>query len=188
VRPAAEYREVEFVVRQTASFPIAALHSGVPFRNTLLAGFGVDELTAPVLVALLNSSLYRALHVAARRDARQAAFPQVKIAHLRALPRPPHNAALLTRLAQLTELMTRSGSSADQWAALDATVCDLFGLDEPARTEIAHFAARRIRAAAAAKRFEQPDTAAASGAIKKVSGLSISACPVRPAIVDRSTD
>ena len=89
VRALADYRSVSFVIRQTAAVPIAALHGGMPFRNTLLAGFDHADYPAQLMVGLLNSALYRALHLTARRDARQAAFPQVKIGHLRALPRPP---------------------------------------------------------------------------------------------------
>lgn len=60
LRPAEHYRRARFVVRQTAKFPIAALHTGLPFRNTLLAGFEHPEIPPEVAVALLNSSLYRA--------------------------------------------------------------------------------------------------------------------------------
>jgi len=88
LRAREDYQRVRFVIRQTARYPIAALHCGEPFRNSLLAGFAVDGLPAELVVGLLNSSLYRASHVASQRDARQAAFPQVKIAHLRALPLP----------------------------------------------------------------------------------------------------
>src|SRR5690606_34262689 len=36
------WREVRFVVRQTARFPMAALSDGLAFRNSLLAGFEDD--------------------------------------------------------------------------------------------------------------------------------------------------
>jgi hypothetical protein len=39
LRPESAYTRVRFVVRQTARVPIAALHNGQPFRNSLLAGF-----------------------------------------------------------------------------------------------------------------------------------------------------
>src|SRR6185503_8746979 len=39
LRPIAQYREVRLLIRQTARFPIAALGAGLPFRNSILAGF-----------------------------------------------------------------------------------------------------------------------------------------------------
>ncbi|HEX3853463.1 MAG TPA: N-6 DNA methylase, partial [Polyangiaceae bacterium] len=44
LRDRVEYGRVSFVIRQTARYPIAALHGGLPFRNSLLAGFEVDGL------------------------------------------------------------------------------------------------------------------------------------------------
>jgi tRNA1(Val) A37 N6-methylase TrmN6 len=86
------YHRVTVLIRQTARFPIAARHEPVyVFRNSLLAGFSDDPL---VLCALLNSSLLRAVHLDAQRDGRQAVFPQLKVAHLRALPAPPEGASL----------------------------------------------------------------------------------------------
>lgn len=130
LRPVSDYQRVGFVVRQTAAVPIAALHRGLPFRNSLLGGFAGDDLSAPVLVALLNSSLYRALHLAAQRDARQAAFPQVKISHLRALPEPPPERAAWHSLATLTLDMTEHGVSEERRAQLDALVFRLFAIPE----------------------------------------------------------
>ncbi len=126
LRSASDYRRVDFVVRQTAQVPIAALHNGIAFRNSLLGGFGAPELRASVLVALLNSSLYRALHLAGQRDARQAAFPQVKIGHLRALPRPPAEPRLWQALEALTSANTENGVSPERRAELDALVFRLF--------------------------------------------------------------
>lgn len=128
LRAAEDYQRVGFVVRQTAKMPIAALHRGLPFRNSLLAGLGVDGISAELAVALLNSALYRALHLAARRDARQAAFPQVKLAHLRALPRPPACPALCDRIAELARRATTAGVSAELRSELDAAVFDLFAV------------------------------------------------------------
>lgn len=88
------YQRVTVLIRQTARFPIAARHEPVhAFRNSLLAGFSDDPL---VLCALLNSSLLRAAHLDAQRDGRQVVFPQLKVAHLRALPAPPEGASLDT--------------------------------------------------------------------------------------------
>lgn len=126
LRSAAEYQRVEFVVRQTASVPIAALHNGLCFRNSLLGGFGSARLSAPLLVALLNSSLYRALHLAGQRDARQAAFPQVKLSHLRALPDPPHDAEIWQALERLTQALSAGGEAQTLRADLDALTFELF--------------------------------------------------------------
>jgi hypothetical protein len=144
LRPLEEYRRARFVVRQTAKVPIAALHvSGLPFRNTLLAGFHSDDWPADFLVGLLNSTLYRALHVARQRDARQAVFPQVKIAHLRSLPRPPAGADQL-RVRQLVQLATSSGPSAELCRSLDEAVFDLFELVPDERESIRLFVRERV--------------------------------------------
>jgi hypothetical protein len=131
------------VIRQTARYPIAALHRGLPFRNSLLAGFSVAGLPPGLVVGLLNSSLYRALHLALRRDARQATFPQVKIAHLRALPHPPQNPRGWQLIAQLTAELTRSGVESSLIGRLDAAVFSLFSLEAAAVAEIVAFLAAR---------------------------------------------
>lgn len=129
LRPLDEYRRARFVVRQTAAYPIAAMHSGHPFRNSLLAGFSHEQLAPEIVVALLNSSLFRALHVARQRDARQAAFPQMKIRHLRSLPMPPAEPARFEELARITRAATSGGISPDLRSALDGAVFALFALD-----------------------------------------------------------
>jgi hypothetical protein len=126
LRPAEQYQAVEFVVRQTAAVPIAALHNGLAFRNSLLAGFGTHSVSAKLLVALLNSSLYRALHVAGQRDARQNAFPQVKVGHLRALPGPPDHQSIRISLEELTANATQRGLSDNLRGELDDMVFRLF--------------------------------------------------------------
>jgi methylase of polypeptide subunit release factors len=136
-----DYRRVRFVTRQTAKFPIAALHGGLPFRNTLLAGFEVEGFSPELVVALLNSSLYRAIHVGFRRDARQAAFPQVKIAHLRALPRPPDDPDRRARLSELTLRATAGRFDAELRQELDEHVFELFQIAPRARAEILSFVA-----------------------------------------------
>ena len=148
LREATEYERVRFVVRQTARYPIAALHRGLPFRNSLLAGFEVQGLPPDLIVGLLNSSLYRALHLAARRDARQAVFPQVKIAHLRALPAPPPDAERCGPIGALSKELTRLGVAAGLSERLDAAVFELFGLTPAAAVEILDFL--RARGAPAA--------------------------------------
>ncbi|MCB9581471.1 MAG: N-6 DNA methylase [Polyangiaceae bacterium] len=142
VRPLDDYRRARFVIRQTAAWPIAALHGGLPFRNSLLAGFAHDAFAPELVVALLNSALYRALHLAARRDARQAAFPQMKVAHLRALPAPPSDPERHARLSDLCRRATASGIDTALRRELDAVVFDLFDIGD-ARNEILTFLAAR---------------------------------------------
>ncbi|HET9934689.1 MAG TPA: N-6 DNA methylase [Polyangiaceae bacterium] len=138
-----DYRRVGFVVRQTAKYPIAAVHTGLPFRNTLLAGFAVHELAPEFVVGLLNSSLYRALHLASQRDARQKVFPQVKVAHLRALPRPPSGRqALRERVAELTREAARL-HIAELRRELDEAVFALFDLASSEREQVLRFVAER---------------------------------------------
>ncbi|MFZ5897555.1 MAG: Eco57I restriction-modification methylase domain-containing protein [Myxococcota bacterium] len=140
-----DYRRVRFVVRQTAKFPIAALHNGLPFRNTLLAGFAdhETELSPELVVGLLNSSLYRALHLARQRDARQKVFPQVKVAHLRALPRPPRgNDALCERVRELTR-SALARPRAELRRELDSAVFQLFDLSAPEQEQVLAFVAER---------------------------------------------
>lgn len=143
LRDAQAYREVAFVVRQTATHPIAALHDGRYFRNTLLAGFAAGGLSAELLVGLLNSALYRALHVAQNRDVRQKVFPQVKIRQLRALPAPPrvpeaHRAIEdLVRRASLAPGDTQG--FADLTARLDSQVFDLFSIAQSDRESVLRF-------------------------------------------------
>jgi len=143
LRNRADYERVSFVIRQTARYPIAALHRGLPFRNSLLAGFAVDGLPADLVVGLLNSSLYRALHLALRRDARQATFPQVKIGHLRALPEPPKDPARRAEVAEISATLTRSGFDGALAERLDTAVFGLFSLESSAAGEILAFLAAR---------------------------------------------
>jgi hypothetical protein len=139
LRAARDYQRVAFVVRQTARVTIAALHGGAPFRNSLLAGFRHPEYSPETVVALLNSALYRAFHLARQRDARQAAFPQVKIRHLRALPAPPKNATVLARLHSLTEIATRTSLTPSLRSELDEQVFGLFDVCPSDRQELLNF-------------------------------------------------
>ena len=142
LRDREEYRRVRFVIRQTARFPIAALHGGLPFRNSLLAGFAVDGLDAELVVGLLNSSLYRALHLATQRDGRQAVFPQVKVAHLRALPEPPAGPEARAEIAALSHALTQSGDLTLR-ARLDLAVFRLFDVSASAGQEVLEFLSAR---------------------------------------------
>ncbi len=143
LRPLSDYQRAHFVVRQTAAWPIAALHGGLPFRNSLIAGFGHDEFPPEATVALLNSALYRALHLAGRRDARQATFPQMKVRHLRGLPKPHASPAQLDRLVGATDELTSRGVEAEGRRALDTLVFDLFDIAAADREAVMNFLAER---------------------------------------------
>ena len=142
LRDVAEYARVKLVVRQTAAITIACAHRGTPFRNSLLAGFELPEFPSELTLGLLNSMLYRALHLAARRDARQGVFPQVKVAHLRSLPAPPATAEK-GRVAALAQRATESGLTGELRRELDAAVFELFGISPAERLEIAAFVSAR---------------------------------------------
>ncbi len=136
LRPLEDYRLVDFVVRQTAQYPIAASHSGAPFRNSLLAGFSTPGFSTHLLVGLLNSALCRALHVGFQRDARQRAFPQVKIRHLRALPAPPIDDSEIPQAIE--RCVQRLPTERSARRELDELVFQLYGIGEE-RSEILGF-------------------------------------------------
>lgn len=138
LRDASEYRRVKLVIRQTAAITIAAAHDGTPFRNSLLAGFELPELPFELTLGLLNSTLYRALHLAGRRDARQGAFPQVKIGHLRSLPAPPAG-AVRSQIASLALEAGRGGLTLQLRRALDNAVFGAFGVSAAEANEITEF-------------------------------------------------
>lgn len=139
LRGVEQYRQVDFVVRQTAAYPIAALHGGDRFRNSLLAGFEHESFSATFLVGLLNSTLYRAIHVANQRDGRQAIFPQVKISHLRRLPAPPVDFQLKDRIEGIVQRLNAMTVSVSLLERLDDAVFDLFKLSLPERTAVRRF-------------------------------------------------
>jgi hypothetical protein len=138
-----EWREVRVLVRQTARFPIAARADGIAFRNSILAGFEVAPYDASVLVAYLNASPIRWLHFMRHRDARQG-MPQVKIAHLRSIPRVPEDSA--AHLAALSRIggalgARNTGIEPEEQRALDAAVARAFALTDAERAMIAAWAA-----------------------------------------------
>lgn len=164
LRPPNIYQQIDFVVRQTASYPIAACHDGTAFRNSLLAGFASPGLSREFLVGLLNSALFRALFVAKTRDARQAVFPQVKIGMLRRLPAPPPRTSrgLVAEVEAVTvEWSTQGQASAPRLSGgrrgdpalgtscaelrerLDALVFEIFGLTRPERALVSRFLEQR---------------------------------------------
>ena len=139
VRTPEAWREVRVVVRQTARYPMAALSDGLAFRNSLLAGFEDEEHPAAFLVAYLNSSPIRFLHYVRHRDARQG-MPQVKVAHLRAIPAPPSR-ELVARLAEIGERLSKENRGIDEESRrrIDALVADAFDLTEEERARIARW-------------------------------------------------
>jgi len=143
LRDVSAYARVKLVVRQTAAITIAALHDGTPFRNSLLAGFELPDFPAELVLGLLNSQLYRALHLAARRDARQATFPQVKVAHLRALPAPVRRSEACDSIARVAREASRSGLTAELRRALDEAVFAEFELEQTEATEVTAFVRER---------------------------------------------
>ncbi len=139
-----QFAAVKFVVRQTAKVPIAARHtSGLPFRNSLLAGFETEGLSTHLVLGLLNSALYRALHLAFQRDARQATFPQVKVAHLRCLPMPPLTPNLVHRIEALARDAESATGKLDR-TPLDQCVFELFAITVEEQTAILRFLAERV--------------------------------------------
>jgi hypothetical protein len=127
---------------------MACLSDGLPFRNSVLAGFGTDDLPAELLAAFLNTAPVRWFHYTRHRDARQG-MPQLKIAHLRALPLPAPDSARRTALADLGAALgaRNDGVRPDEQRTLDGLSADLLGLDDEERALIAAWAAAFTRAA-----------------------------------------
>lgn len=130
LRPDGEWRKVAVLVRQTARVPMATLSDGLPFRNSILAGFADDHHPAPFLVAYLNATPIRWLHYARHRDARHG-MPQLKVSHLRRTPRPPRP-ELVGELAALGERLSSENAGVDASAQdhLDTLVARAFALSE----------------------------------------------------------
>lgn len=135
------WAKVDVVLRQTARFPIAARADGGAFRNTLLAGFASEGISAGALLAWLNSAAVRWRHYHLHRDARLG-MPQVKIAQLRAIPAPPARA--LAALHALGEALgaRNAGITDDEQRDLDARVFDAIGLSDAERARVLRDLAR----------------------------------------------
>jgi SAM-dependent methyltransferase len=139
LRAVDDYRGVDFVVRQTAMYPIAALHSGLSFRNSLIAGFASEPFSAQVIVGLLNSILLRALHLAKVRDARQKTFPQVKVSHLRSLPAPPLHEEKAKMLGRWVQQTSGQPLTTEQRTQLDRMVFDWYNVSADEAATVARF-------------------------------------------------
>jgi hypothetical protein len=137
-----DWQAVKLFIRQTARYPIAALSDGLPFRNSILAGFGDRTWSELALLCYLNSWPIRWFHHARHRDAREG-MPQVKIGHLRALPAPsPARAGLIAALDALGRELApaNAGIEAAARTKLEALVAEMLELTEEERSRIASWA------------------------------------------------
>ena len=133
IRPLQVYRRARILLRQTADRPIAARHlEPAYFRNSVLACFGVPGLGDDALLGLLNSALLAWWHRVRHADSRQRAFPQVKIAHLRALPLVRDADGIGPLVRRIEALAARGGHDAAmaERRRLDDAVCRAYGLNE----------------------------------------------------------
>lgn len=152
IRPEERYRRAEFVIRQTAAYPIVGpRRHAVYFRNSLLALYPPDHLDIRYLVGVLNSTLMRFLYRTMVQEAGQRAFPQVKVKSVRALPirrvdlqdsasREKYDQVLrlVSRLLELNEELLHTRTDQDRVGTqrqiraadreLDAVVYDLYGV------------------------------------------------------------
>ncbi|HRI71887.1 MAG TPA: hypothetical protein PK156_46965, partial [Polyangium sp.] len=135
-RPAEDWQNVRLLIRQTARFPIVAVSDGQAFRNSILAGFSSETWNQFFLLAWLNSSPIRWIHYVRNRDARQG-MPQVKIAHLRAIP-APKSTEFVARIETLgrTYGARNTGISTDEQGGLDELVAEALEITLDERTII----------------------------------------------------
>lgn len=127
VPDAARLAQARILLRQTASRPIAARHEPKAlFRNSVLACFGAPGHDDDFLLGVLNSDVIARIHRAMHRDARQRAFPQLKVSHLRALPMPGRGIGPdYDRIAALSRQVQAGKPGAR--AELEAAVQRVFG-------------------------------------------------------------
>ncbi|WP_438016564.1 N-6 DNA methylase [Sorangium sp. So ce315] len=138
-----DWKAVRLLIRQTARYPIAALSDGLPFRNSILAGFCDATWSEYALLCYLNSSPVRWWHYTRHRDAREG-MPQVKIAHLRAIPAPPPGRAdLIAALDALGRELgpANAGLPVAARRHLDAVVATMLEMTEEERRCVAAWAA-----------------------------------------------
>ncbi|WP_437957139.1 DNA methyltransferase [Sorangium sp. So ce119] len=138
-----DWRAVRLLIRQTARYPIAALSDGLPFRNSILAGFCDATWSEYALLCYLNSSPVRWWHYTRHRDAREG-MPQVKIAHLRAIPAPPPGRAdLIAALDALGRELgpANAGLPGEARRHLDTVVATMLEMTEEERRCVAAWAA-----------------------------------------------
>lgn len=138
-----DWRSVRVLVRQTARFPMACLSDGAPFRNSVLAAFEAEGAPAEMLVAYLNAWPIRWFHHTRHRDARQG-MPQLKIAHLRALPAPAPDREKRDALARIGASLSlrNDGVRPDEERTIAELAADLLGLDAGERDVVRAWASR----------------------------------------------
>ena len=98
-------------------------------------------------MAVLNGPVARAWHRLSFRDARQRAFPQVKVSHLRTQPFPIAERAEAPRLHDEVAAEVRAQIGAgevdpDRVARIEARVIDAYGLAAPVIARLRAAAAR----------------------------------------------
>jgi hypothetical protein len=115
------FQRAVILLRQTADRPVAARHEPwALFRNSVLACFGAPGHDVDFLLGVLNSDAAARIHRALFRDARQRSFPQVKVAHLRALPVPGREIGpLYDRIANASRDVQGGANPADLYALVN---------------------------------------------------------------------
>jgi hypothetical protein len=143
IAPLERYEGFPVLVRQTANRPLAALHvEPTFFRNSLLAAREVPGLDPAFVVGVLNGPVATAWHRARWRDARQKAFPQVKVAHLASQPFPIATRAEQPELhdelaARVRALPKKEGAAFDrERCAVESLALASFALSQVAREAV----------------------------------------------------
>lgn len=139
LRRDADWKSVAIWIRQTARYPIAALARGIPFRNSILAGFSSERYSASFLLCYLNSDVVRWYHFMSRRDARQG-MPQLKIGHLRRLPAPQSTRAIRELASLGQKLGAKRAPTASERKKMNTWACDALGLGAPERVLVTNWA------------------------------------------------
>ncbi len=86
IRDCGIYAKTKLLIRQTAKYPIATLHTGAYYRNSLVAFFGTTHVSDYYILTLLNATLIRTFYRDKFVESGQQTFPQVKVSSLRQLP------------------------------------------------------------------------------------------------------
>ena len=140
IAPLERQAAVPVLLRQTANRPIAARHVAPGyFRNSLLACTPPAELDSAFVVAVLNSEVAARWHRLLFRDARQRAFPQVKVSHLRSqrfpfLARAEHP-SLHDEVVELSNRLAKTPDAAGE-ARIEELVREAFRLPSPEETNV----------------------------------------------------
>jgi len=154
------YEAVPVLLRQTAHRPLAALHTEPTyFRNSLLACTPPPGLAPELCVAVLNSTVAAAWHRLSFSEARQRAFPQVKVYHLRSIPFPfversssPAAHDAIVEAVRSIPAAANEQSRQRQASVIDRLVFEAFGIEEPAREEMRAFSMQGSTASSRSRR------------------------------------